>query len=67
MNITLQQAVDIYARATVGWFGSSAVKKTDERIKQLGAYGDAEGVAVYERVKSEIIRLESSRPVRRYR
>ena len=64
MNVTLQEAVGIYARASLAWFGDHAIEKTEEKIKLLAAKGDNEGVGVFERVKAEIRGLEG-RPRRR--
>jgi len=54
MNVTLQQSIAIYARASIAWFGDKALEKTGEKIKILAAQGDSDGVAVYERVKQDI-------------
>ena len=59
MNITLDQAIVIYARASRSWFGEKAKFKTQERIQQLAAQGDNEGVDVHERVRLNIMRLEA--------
>ncbi len=60
MNITLDQAIVIYARASRSWFGEKAKFKTQERIQQLAAQGDNEGAAVHERVRLHIMWLEAS-------
>ena len=60
MNVTLAQAIAIYARASISWFGDKAPEKTGERITLLKASGDSEGAAVFAKVKTEIVRLQST-------
>jgi hypothetical protein len=60
MNVTLDEAIAIYAHASRSWFRKHATSKVQERISQLSAAGDVEGVAVHERVKTRIIELESA-------
>jgi hypothetical protein len=60
MNVTLRQSIAIYARASIAWFGDKAAEKTAEKIKVLAARGDDDGVAVFDQVKAEIGRLQSS-------
>lgn len=62
MNVTQDEAIRIYARASRSWFGSSALQKTQDRIDQLRWAGDAEGVEVWERVKRAIAELNQSDP-----
>jgi hypothetical protein len=59
MNVTLEQSVHIYARASRGWFGTKAYQKTQERIEQLAKIGDAEGAKVHELVKQHIAQLDT--------
>jgi hypothetical protein len=35
VNMTLDEAIIIYARARRSWFGEKAVEKSKERIEQL--------------------------------
>ena len=35
MNVTLDEAIRIYARASRAWFGPRAVKRTQDRIDML--------------------------------
>jgi hypothetical protein len=60
VNVTLDEAIRIYARATRAWFGPRAVAKTQERIEILRKAGDLEGALVWERVKRTIAELEQS-------
>jgi hypothetical protein len=59
MNVTLEQAITIYARATVKWFGANARKRTGERIQQLTKAGDLEGAKIYERVNYSTSQMEN--------
>ena len=43
MNVTLDEAIVIYARACRKWFGRKAIEKIEERIEQLGRAGDLQG------------------------
>ena len=63
MQITLDEAILIYARASRAWFGSAAIKRTQERIDELRGAGDLDGVRVWERVKKTIAELEKTVPV----
>jgi hypothetical protein len=56
--VTLEQSIDIYARATRTWFGTEAVSKTQERIDHFRETGDAEGLEVHEQVKRHILELD---------
>ena len=58
MNITLDEAIRIHARASVARFGSKAKRRTQERIEQLAQAGDFEGVRVWESVKRQIKEIE---------
>jgi hypothetical protein len=60
MNVTLREAIAIYARASIAWFGERAIEETDARIRVLSLKGDNEGVGVLERVKGEIRQLQRS-------
>ncbi|MBV8565396.1 MAG: hypothetical protein JOY94_06015 [Methylobacteriaceae bacterium] len=61
MNITLDEAIRIHARASVARFGSKAKRRTQERIEQLAQAGDVEGVRVWEKVKRQIKEIERRR------
>jgi hypothetical protein len=60
MNVTLDESIAIYARASLRWFGARAGQKTRERIEQLTQAGDSEGVSVHARVKEHIARMDNS-------
>jgi hypothetical protein len=62
VNVTLDEAIRIYAHAGRPWFGPRAVAKTQERIEILRKAGDLEGVRVWERVKRTIAELEERAP-----
>jgi len=65
MNVTLEQSIDIYARASRTRFGLEARQKTQERIEQLTRSGDLQGATIHERVKQQIIQLDQhkERPI----
>ena len=58
MNVTLEESIAIYARASRQWFGGKAHEKTQERIDQLAKAGDLEGAEVHRWVREHIARLE---------
>lgn len=58
MNVPLDEAIRIYAHVSRRWFGSSAVKKTEDQIERLRRSGDAEGVRVWEQVQHAIVALD---------
>lgn len=60
MNVTLEESIAIYARATRRWFGKKAHEKTQERIDQLAKAGDFQGAEVHRSVRERITRLEQS-------
>jgi hypothetical protein len=60
MIVTLEQSIEIYARASHRWFGAKASQKTQERIEHLARMGDAEGATIHERVKQHIGKLEQN-------
>ena len=65
MTVTLDECIDIYARATRSWFRSKAHEMTQERIEQLARAGDMEGARVHEQVKRRILQLEQQRGAER--
>jgi len=60
VNVTLPQAVTIYARASISWFGEKAVEMTRQKADTLAARGDNEGAEVFKKVQAEIARLQQS-------
>jgi hypothetical protein len=63
MNVTLDESITIYARATLRWFGAKARERTQERIEHLAKTGDLEGARIHDRVKECILQLEQRRAV----
>jgi len=61
MNVTLSEAIEIYARASISWFGEKAEEKTAQRAGTLAAMGDHQGAEVYNKVKAEIFRIQPHR------
>jgi hypothetical protein len=61
MIVTLEQSIQIYARASRNRFGAKARAKTQERIEHLARTGDAEGATIHERVKQHIALLEEGK------
>jgi hypothetical protein len=58
VNVSLEDAIQIYARVSRAWFGSQAREKTQERLAQLERAGDLEGVEVYRQLDQRILELE---------
>ena len=58
MNVTMNEAIGIYARASRRWFGIRARERTQERIERLAIIGDYEGAKTHEQVNERISRLE---------
>jgi hypothetical protein len=58
MNVTLPEAIAIYAKASISWFGEKAAEKTAQKAKALAALGDHEGADVFKKVQAEIARLQ---------
>jgi hypothetical protein len=61
MNLSLDDAVFIFAKANRARFGIGAARKTEEQIHELADVGDSEGVEVFERVKSAVHELDRGR------
>jgi hypothetical protein len=62
VNVSLEDAIQIYARASRAWFGNNAREKTQERLAQLQSAGDLEGVQVYRQLDQCILKLEKEEP-----
>lgn len=54
MNISIDDAIDIYAKASRSWYGTAAVRRTEQQIERFRKSGDLEGVRVWERLKRAI-------------
>jgi hypothetical protein len=63
MNVTLDQAIEIHARAAYKRFGVNARVRTQERIDHLKRVGDVEGARVHERVREHIAALKRNQGV----
>jgi hypothetical protein len=59
MQVSLDQAVEIYARASRAWFGVAAQKRIEERANELSQKEDYEGARIWQRVNKAIQKLES--------
>ena len=59
-TIPLQQAIEMYARASRSWFGRDAALKTAAKVREATERGDAEGVEVWSRVLDEIRKLDAA-------
>jgi hypothetical protein len=60
MNVSMDQAIEIYARASHKRFGGKARLRTQERIDHLTKIGDLEGAKVHEKVRDRIAALKKS-------
>jgi hypothetical protein len=60
MNVTMDEAIEIYARASHKRFGGKARVRTQERIDHLTKIGDFEGAKVHEKVRDRIAALRKS-------
>jgi hypothetical protein len=59
MNVSVDEAVTIYARFCHAWYGGRAERVARSRIQHLRRKGDTKGVEVWEKLVRE---LRSSRP-----
>jgi hypothetical protein len=59
MNVSVDEAVTIYARFCHAWYGGRAERVARSRIQHLRRKGDTKGVEVWEKLVHE---LRSSRP-----
>jgi len=66
MNVTLDESIAIYARASRKWFGGKAHERTQERIDQLAKAGDWEGARVHKLVRERPSRTDA-RPAEAHR
>jgi hypothetical protein len=57
MDVTIDQAIEIHARALTYRHGGSAESEARERAQACQAYGDNEGHQVWEKVAETIARL----------
>lgn len=55
MNVSLDEAITIYAKACRAWYGpEKAVNVARQRVEQLRSRGDSDGVTVWEKVAAEV-------------
>ena len=62
MNVSVDEAVTMYARFCHAWYGGRAERVARSRIQHLRRKGDTKGVEVWEKLVRE---LKSSRPQNR--
>lgn len=61
MNITLDESIEIYARAMRSWFGSDAPEEARSKAERARENGDEEGFDVWSKV-AEIAATVSDQP-----
>jgi hypothetical protein len=54
MQITLDDAIKMYARACRSWYGTGASRRVKEKASSLAEQGDLEGQRVWNAVAAEI-------------
>jgi hypothetical protein len=54
VQIDLDDAIKIYAKACKAWYGSGAREVALRRVQELRVRGDAEGVRVWEQLAAEL-------------
>jgi hypothetical protein len=54
VQIDLEDAIKMYAKACQAWYGSGARKVALRRVQELRVKGDAEGVRVWEQLAAEL-------------
>ena len=55
MNVTIDQAIAIYAQACRAWYGSGkAVQVARRRGEELRNRGDSDGAEIWDKVATEI-------------
>jgi hypothetical protein len=64
MNVTMEQAIEIYAKAMISWFAGAAAEKAEERGKELVRLNDLEGAWAWSEVKLAVVQIQASLPVR---
>jgi hypothetical protein len=58
MNITEEEAAQMYARACKAWYGPRANEIVRKKIRQLERQGDSDGVVAWTAVATELSRLQ---------
>jgi hypothetical protein len=54
VQIDLEDAIKMYAKACHGWYGDGARKVALRRVQEMRVQGDLEGVKVWERLAAEL-------------
>jgi hypothetical protein len=54
VQIDLEDAIKMYARACHAWYGDGARKVALRRVQELRVNGDLEGVRVWKRLADEL-------------
>ncbi len=54
MNVTLDEAINIYARAMRSWFGKRAEAEAKHRGVLLSKTGDEDGAKIWDRVATSV-------------
>jgi hypothetical protein len=54
VQIDLEDAIKMYAKACHGWYGDGARKVALRRVQEMHVQGDLEGVKVWERLAAEL-------------
>jgi hypothetical protein len=54
VQIDLEDAIKIYAKACQAWYGDGARKIALRRVRELQVKGDVQGVEVWERLAAEL-------------
>jgi hypothetical protein len=57
MEITEQEAAQMYARACKAWYGHRAKRIVRKRIKELQQRGDLDGVRAWTEVETHLSRM----------
>lgn len=65
MNVTLDEAITIYAKAMRWWFGDRAETEAIERSQQLRGVGDEDGERVWLRVAASVNAIKARHPDRK--
>jgi hypothetical protein len=60
LNVTLDEAIDVYAKAYWSRFKSKALKNVQNEIEILQLRSDLEGIMVWKRVMAAIVELQEA-------
>ena len=62
MNVSVDEAVTMYARFCHAWYGGRAERVARSRIQHLRRKGDTKGVEVWEKLVRELKSSDQQRP-----